>query len=92
VRYDSTRDTGDVAAEEGDSGLLQAVVRGLWLAKGFVDLIDSCFEGGEFAHGVGDLTAPEGVETFVESVCPFISTFSPRTGKLGGLTQQLLPP
>jgi len=45
--------------------LLEAVVGGFGLAERGVDLVDCCFEGSEFAHCVGDLSTPEGVEAFV---------------------------
>ena len=67
VRDDGAAYAGDVAAEEGDAGLLQAVVGGFGLAEVRVDGVDGRFEGREFYHCVGDLAAPEGVEAFVKS-------------------------
>jgi hypothetical protein len=68
VRDDSACNTRDVATQEGYTGLLESVVGGLGLAERLVDLVDCGLEGREFAHGVGDLAAPEGVEAFVQTV------------------------
>jgi len=65
MRDDSTSDTSDITTKERHSGLLQAVVCGFGLSERGVDFVDCCLEGGEFAHCVGDLAAPEGVESFV---------------------------
>jgi hypothetical protein len=73
MRDDCAGDTGDVAAEEGDTGLLEPVVGGFRLSERFVDLVDGCLEGGEFAHCVGDLPAPEGVEAFVQATVTSLS-------------------
>jgi hypothetical protein len=56
----------NVTTQEGNPGLLQAIVGGLGLAEEAVDLFDCGFEGCEFTHGVRDLSCPEGIETFVE--------------------------
>ena len=67
MRDDGAAYAGDVAAEEGDAGLLETVVGGFGLAEVRVDCVDGGFEGCEFYHCVGDLAAPEGVEAFVEA-------------------------
>lgn len=67
VRDDGAAYAGDVAAEEGDAGLLEAIVGGFGLAEVGVDGVDGGFEGCEFYHCVGNLAAPEGVETFIKS-------------------------
>jgi hypothetical protein len=67
VRDDCAGDTGDVTAEEGDAGLLEPVVGGFGLPEHLVDFVYCGLEGGEFAHCVGDLTAPERVEAFVQA-------------------------
>lgn len=61
MRDHCASDTSNVATEEGNSGLLEAVVGGFGLAERGIDLVDCCFEGSEFAHCVGDLSTPEGV-------------------------------
>lgn len=68
VRYDGTPDTGYVTTQEGDAGLLKAVIGGFGLSETSVDCRDGGFKGCEFYHCVGDLAGPEGVETFVETV------------------------
>jgi hypothetical protein len=65
VRDDGAGDPGDVAAEEGDPGLLQPVVGGLRLAEHGVDLVDCSLERGELAHGVWNLAAPEGIQSLI---------------------------
>ena len=68
VRDDSAEDTGDVTTREGDAGLgaLGVVLFRAW-ERG-VDHFDDGLEGSELHHGVGDLTAPERIDTFVEAV------------------------
>jgi hypothetical protein len=65
VRDDCTGKAGNVTSEETNSRLLKAVVAFFGLAHVFVDLVDGLFERGKFAHCIGDLTCPEGVEAFV---------------------------
>ena len=67
MRDNGASDTSDVSSEEGDSGLLQTVVRGLWLAEVGVDVVDGGLKGCELYHGVRNLTGPERVETLVET-------------------------
>lgn len=67
VRDDGAADTSDIAAEEGNTSLLEGIVARFGTSEVGVDFVDRGFEGGEFYHCVGDLTGPEGVETFVES-------------------------
>lgn len=55
MRDDRAAYTGDVTAQEGDAGLLEAVVGGFGFSEVVVDCADGCFEGCEFYHGVGDL-------------------------------------
>lgn len=59
--------TSDITSEEGNSSLLEPVVGRFGLAEVLVDLVDGGFEGCEFAHRVGDLAGPEGIETLVET-------------------------
>lgn len=65
VTDDRTSDTGNVSAQETHPGLLQRVVALLWLAQRRVDVIDRRLKGRELDHRVGDLPAPERVETLV---------------------------
>ena len=68
MRDDSAEDTGEVTTNEGDTGLLTlgVVVLGTWESS--VDHLDDSLEGGEFHHGVWDLTSPERVDALVETV------------------------
>jgi hypothetical protein len=70
VRDHSASNTRNVTAEEGHTGLLQPIVGGFRLTERGVDLVDCCLEGGELAHGVRDLAAPERIQSFIQSTPP----------------------
>lgn len=72
VRDDGARDARDVAAQETHAGLLQLVETLLGLAQLFVDVVDGFLKGGEFAHGVRDLAAPERGDALVETGDAFL--------------------
>ena len=72
VRDDRAANTGNVAAEERHSRLLQRVVRLLGLAELRVDLRDGALERRELDHRVGDLARPERVQALVQSAVAFL--------------------
>ncbi len=70
---DSAEDSRQITGGKGHSqlGSLRIFVLGLLVEDSFVELLDDLLEGHEFYDGVGDLTAPERWETFVESADAF---------------------
>lgn len=67
VRDDGAANTGNVAAEEGDAGLLDGRVALLGLAELLVDGGDGALKGRKLDHCVGDLAAPERDQAVVEA-------------------------
>lgn len=67
MRDDGASNTSNVTSQEGYSSLLKTVVRGLWLAKVGVDVVDGGLKGSELDHCIGDLTSPERVESLVKT-------------------------
>jgi hypothetical protein len=79
---DGAENTSDVSSDEGDLNV-SATERGregigylsldefsvfVFLFGEFgVDIFDDSFEGGEFHHGIGDLSSPEGLQSLVQS-------------------------
>ena len=64
---DSAENTGEVTTDEGDTSLLAlgVIVLGTW--ESGVDHLNDGLEGGEFHHGVWDLSAPKRIDTLVET-------------------------
>ena len=67
MRDDGAGNTSDVTSEEGNSGLLEPVIGRFGFAQVLVNFVDGGFEGCEFTHCIGNLTSPEGVESFIEA-------------------------
>ena len=67
-----TPNTRNVTTQETHPSLLQRVVGLFRLPQRSVDIIDRRFKGCEFHHRVGDLAAPERVQTLVESSDAFL--------------------
>ena len=67
VRDDGAEDTGEVTAGESDTGLSTLGVVRFLAGEAVVDHFDNGFEGGEFHHGVRDLTTPERSNTLIET-------------------------
>ena len=65
---DGAEDTGDVATRKRNAGLCGGRVVRLLAGKTVVDHLDDGFERGELHHGIRDLTAPQRVYAFVETV------------------------
>lgn len=65
---DGAEDAGQVASGEGDSGLGALAVVGFLAGEAVVDHLNDSLKRGELHHRVRNLTAPERVETFVESI------------------------
>ena len=68
MRDDSAENTSEVTTNEGDTGLLALGVVVLGTGESSIDHFDDSLEGGEFHHGVWDLTSPERVDALVETV------------------------
>ena len=89
VRNNCTADPRDVAAQKGDSRLLQRVVGFLGLAEVGVDLRDSGLECREFDHGIRDLARPERVQTLVKPCIALLShDFRPPLAQPVGVGRQ----
>ena len=69
---DRTPNTRNITTQETHPSLLQRVVGLFRLPQCRVDVIDRGFKGCEFHHRVGDLAAPERVQTLVESSNAFL--------------------
>lgn len=67
VRDDCAEDAGQVAGGESHPRLRGGRVVGLLPWQALVHHLDDRLEGGELHHRVGDLAAPEGVDSFVEA-------------------------
>jgi hypothetical protein len=72
VRNHRAANTGDVASEERNTGLLQRVVSLLRLAELRVNLCNSTLKRRELDHRVRNLAGPERVETLVQASKPFL--------------------
>lgn len=72
VTDDRTPYTRNVTTQETHPSLLQRVVGLFRLPQRSGDIIDRGFKGCEFHHRVGDLAAPERVQTLVESSDAFL--------------------
>ena len=67
MRDYSAENTGKITTSEGNTGLSTFTVVGFLSWEVVVDCFDDRFEGGEFHHGVRDLSTPERVESLVET-------------------------
>ena len=74
VRHHGTQNTSHVSTRERNCCLSTLVVVGLVSRQAMVDHFDDCFKRGELHHGVGDLAAPEWVQTLVQAGWTPIST------------------
>lgn len=72
VRDDSTKNTGQVTSSEGDTGLRSLAVVILLSRQTSIDHLNDSFKRGKLHHGIRDLTAPEGIKTFVETSIAFL--------------------
>ena len=66
VAYDRASDPSDIAAQEGDAGLLQRVVGILWLPERGVDVIHRRLERRKLDHRVRNLPAPQRLQAFIQ--------------------------
>ena len=64
--HNSAENTGQVSTGEGNRGLSALVVVGFLSRQSLVDHFHNGLKRGKLHHGVGDLTAPEGIQTFVK--------------------------
>lgn len=64
---DRTCNTSNIPTQKTYPSLLQLVITLLGLAERFVDLVHRLLKRRKFAHGIRDLTGPEGCDTLVQS-------------------------
>lgn len=67
VRYRSAQNTSEVTARECNGSLGTLVVVGLLTWQIVVDHLNNSLEGSELHHRVGNLTAPQRIETLVQT-------------------------
>lgn len=65
---DGASNTGNITSQEGNPGLLEGGIGGFGFPEVGIDFVNGGFERREFHHRVWNLTAPERVESFVESI------------------------
>ena len=83
---DRTSNTGHITTNEADTGLLDGIELFFRLAEEFIDRFDRLLKCSKFTHGIGDLSSPERIETFVETCNAFLGgDFGPSFTQVGGV-------